>query len=100
MDGANLSAVKQENVKQNSTGVERKSSPLVEIKSEVIEQPEVKEELFDSLKDEPVEFDVSGEKEPELTIDMPAKSIIEACKCVESRGRLPLGDLCLVNFFF
>lgn len=78
MDNGNLPVhgIKQENSgKRNSPVVEKK----VEVKREVFDQPEVKEEFLDNFKEEAVEFE-NYDKEPELTIDMPAKTIVEACK--------------------
>lgn len=82
MDNSNISqTIKQENnVKQNSPALERKSSPAVEIKSEILDNPEVKEEFLEKLKDEDFEYENFGDKEPELTIDMSAKAILEASK--------------------
>ncbi|KAL0267841.1 UNVERIFIED_CONTAM: hypothetical protein PYX00_009996 [Menopon gallinae] len=87
MDNGNLPVhgIKQENSgKRNSPVVEKKVAP-VEVKREVFDQAEVKEEFLDNFKEEAVEFD-NYDKEPELTIDMPAKAIIEACKNHFYRG--------------
>lgn len=87
MDNTNLtSPLKQENViKQNSPVVgQKKSPPLTEIKTEAepvsIEPVEIKQEFIESLKEEAFEYESFFDKEPELTIDMPAKKIIEICK--------------------
>lgn len=79
MDNGTL--IKQENNAKPSTPAERKfSPPVVEIKTEILDNPEVKEEFLEKLKDEDFEYENFGDKEPELTIDMPARQIMEISK--------------------
>lgn len=87
MDNTNVnSPLKQENIlKENSPTVSQKKSPsMPEVKTEVdpasLEQVEIKQEFIDSLKEEAFEYENFTEKEPELTIDMSAKKILETCK--------------------
>lgn len=85
MENANInSSLKQEGRQNTPTVAQKKSPPLTEIKTEVdsmtLEPVEIKQEFIDSLKEEALEYESFSEKEPELTIDMPAKKILEICK--------------------
>ncbi|KAK6618017.1 hypothetical protein RUM44_002459 [Polyplax serrata] len=90
MENANInSSLKQEGRQNTPTVAQKKSPPLTEIKTEVdsmtLEPVEIKQEFIDSLKEEALEYESFSEKEPELTIDMPAKKILEICKEISTK---------------